>query len=151
MPKPRKWKPRKRTTTSAIFFALAFLTRVFTVEISANEDALDGIENTIDLLEKQLNEMTGEQKSSKKGVLLDDGTTANARGGTELMSKELQKKEMAGDPVYAVWEASSRRRSPSRSGQREEGSLEMPRRLLPKCRRQRSSQEEMAGDHVYAV
>jgi len=90
MPKPRKWKPRKRTTTSAIFFALAFLTRVFTVEISANEDALDGIENTIDLLEKQLNEMTGEQKSSKKGVLLDDGTTANARGGTELMSKELQ-------------------------------------------------------------
>ena len=45
---------------------MAFLTRVFTIEISANEDALDGIENTIDLLEKQLNEMTGEQKSSKK-------------------------------------------------------------------------------------
>jgi hypothetical protein len=27
----------------------------------------------------------------------------------------------------------------------------MPRRLLPKRRRQRSSREEMAGDHVYAV
>ena len=66
--------------------------RVFTIEISANDDALDGIENTIDLLEKQLNEMTGEQKSSKKGVLLDDGTTENARGGTELMSSELQER-----------------------------------------------------------
>ena len=84
MPKPRKWKPLKRTTTttSAIFFALTFLMRVFTIEISANDDALDGIENTIDLLEKRLNEMTGEQTSSKKGVVLDDGTTANARGGT---------------------------------------------------------------------
>ena len=29
--------------------------------------------------------------------------------------------------------------------------LEMPRRLLPKRRRQRSSREEMPGDHVYAV
>ena len=70
MPKPRKWKPLKRTTTNAIFFALTFLTCVFTIEISANDDALDGIENTIDLLEKQLNEMTGEQKSSKKGMWL---------------------------------------------------------------------------------
>ena len=53
-------------------------------------------------------------------------------------------------PCTRCGKHSSRRRSPSRSGQSKRR-LEMPRRLLPKRRRQRSSREEMAGDHVYAV
>ena len=52
--------------------------------------------------------------------------------------------------MYAVWEDSSRRRSPSRSGQREGGPpLEMPKRSW--LRRQKISEKEVTREQTYAL